>query len=47
MPPDLPAACALLDDKGYDSDVYRAALIERGFPPNSAKSKAKTPRNIL
>ena len=33
MPPDLPAACALLCDKGYDSDAYRAALIERGISP--------------
>ena len=31
MPPDLPAACALLGDKGYDSGAYRAALIERGI----------------
>ena len=33
MPPDLPAACALLGDKGYDSGAYRAALIERGISP--------------
>ena len=33
MPPDLPAACALLGDKGYDSDAYCAALIERGISP--------------
>lgn len=33
MPPDLPAACALLGDKGYDSDTSRAALIERGISP--------------
>ena len=31
--PDLPAAPELLGDKGYDSDAYRAALIERGITP--------------
>ena len=31
--PDLPAARALLGDKGYDSETYRAALIERGISP--------------
>ncbi|MEE9455430.1 MAG: transposase [Paracoccaceae bacterium] len=46
--PDLPAATELLGDKGYDSDAYRAALIERGITPlHSTKSEPKTPRNIL
>lgn len=31
--PDLPAAQEMLGDKGYDSDTYRAALIERGIAP--------------
>ncbi len=31
--PDLPAATEMLGDKGYDSDPYRAALIERGITP--------------
>lgn len=31
--PDLPAATEILGDKGYDSDAYRAALIERGVTP--------------
>ena len=31
--PDLPAATEMLGDKGYDSDAYRAALIERGITP--------------
>ena len=31
--PNLPAARELLGDKGYDSDAYRAALIERGITP--------------
>lgn len=44
MPPDLPAACALLGDKGYDSDAYRAALIERGISPRiPPRAKRKLP----
>ena len=31
--PDLPAATEMLGDKGYDSDAYRVALIERGITP--------------
>jgi len=31
--PDLPPASELLGDKGYDSDAYRAALVERGITP--------------
>ena len=31
--PDLPSARALLGYKGYDSDAYREALIERGISP--------------
>ena len=30
---DLPPAKEMLGDKGYDSDTYRAALIERGITP--------------
>ena len=43
--PDLPAASALLGDKGYDSDAYRAALIKRGISrciPTRAKRKHPT-----
>ncbi len=31
--PNLPPASELLGDKGYDSDAYRTALIERGITP--------------
>ena len=30
---DLPPAKEMLGDKGYDSDPYRMALIERGITP--------------
>lgn len=39
--PDLPSSSELLGDKGYDSDAYRSALIERGIAPlYTAKGKA-------
>jgi transposase len=42
--PDLPAAQEMLGDKGYDSDAYRAALIERGIAPCiPPRSKRKNP----
>lgn len=45
MLPNLPAACELLGDKGYDSDAYRAALIERGItpciPPRARRSNTR------
>jgi transposase len=31
--PSLPKASALLADRGYDADWFRAALIERGITP--------------
>ncbi len=31
--PTLPAAETLLADKGYDSDRFRAALLQRGISP--------------
>ncbi len=31
--PSLPAAKELLADRGYDSDAFRAALIQRGIAP--------------
>jgi len=31
--PDLPPASELIGDKGYDSDAFRVALIERGIKP--------------
>jgi len=31
--PELPAASEMLGDKGYDSDAYRTALIQRGITP--------------
>ena len=31
--PALPPARELLGDKGYDSDAFRAALIDRGITP--------------
>ncbi len=31
--PDLPAVSEVRGDKGYNSDAYRAALIERGITP--------------
>lgn len=46
--PDLPAASEMLGDKGYDSDAYRAALIEPGITPlYSTKGETQTPRNLL
>jgi len=42
--PDLPPASELLGDKGYDSDAYRVALIERGITPCiPARAKRKHP----
>jgi transposase len=34
----LPNAKELLGDKGYDSDWFRQALIERGIPPRSNRT---------
>ena len=31
--PNLPAATEMLGDKGYDSDAYRLALVDRGITP--------------
>jgi len=31
--PNLPLSRAMPDDKGYDSDAYRATLMERGITP--------------
>ena len=42
--PDLPAATEMLGDKSYDSDAYRAALIERGITPCiPSRAKRKHP----
>jgi len=42
--PELPTATELLGDKGYDSDAYRATLIERGITPCiPPRAKRKNP----
>ena len=42
--PDLPISSEMLGDKGYDSDAYRAALIERGITPCiPPRAKRKNP----
>jgi len=42
--PELPASSELIGDKGYDSDAYRAALIERGIAPCiPSRAKRKNP----
>jgi transposase len=33
MLPSLPNACALIGDRSYDSDRFRAALIAKGITP--------------
>jgi len=41
---DLPSATQMLGDKGYDSDAYREALIERGITPCiPPRAKRKNP----
>ena len=44
--PGLPASKEVLGDKGYDSDAYRAALIQRGItpciPPGSKRKNPAT-----
>ena len=42
--PELPASSEMIGDKGYDSDAYRAALIERGIAPCiPSRAKRKNP----
>jgi len=42
--PDLPPASELIGDKGYDSDAFREALIERGITPCiPPRAKRKSP----
>jgi len=44
--PDLPLAKEMLGDKGYDSDAYRATLIDRGItaciPPRAKRKHPST-----
>ncbi|ABQ28876.1 hypothetical protein [Acidiphilium cryptum] len=48
MLPTLPLARELLADRGYDSDAFRAALLERGITPlhsiNPEQERAATAR---
>jgi len=37
----LPAAKALLGDRGYDSNWFRAALVEKGIEPCIPSSKSR------
>jgi len=42
--PDLPPASELIGDKGYDSDAFRVAQIERGITPCiPPRTKRKSP----
>ncbi len=51
LPPDLPAATEMLGDKGYDSDAYRAALVDCGItsciPPRAKRKHPATYCKIL